>query len=169
MVLRSCAGDNLADLTRGRAGERELPEEQQGRLRPLAFQRYRLLKFQKDNEPEFYDIGVKRWETEDRIFALTRELKKADSAHEQEIRQKLRAALGKMFDLRVQERQIRISRLQRQINTEKEQMARETRDREQIISQHLELAEKEHGRLGDEDADATTQPSESTTAPQGAD
>jgi hypothetical protein len=136
----------------------KLNNDQQNRLKQVIWRRFRLLEMIKNNNDDtFYNLRVKRLETEDEIFGLTRDLRNASTEKEVEIRRKLKDAIGQLLDLGVQEHQARITRWEKLIADEKVVMDREKQDRETLIKKHMKAAERESGGLGDETA--TTQES----------
>ena len=140
----------------------KLPPERQQQIQITVYRRYRLMQWFKSSDSEVYELQKTRWILGDEIFALSQELK-SRSANEQ-TRQKLREKIGQFVDLGVQERKMRISRWEKMIANERELIAHETRDRDQIIKNRMLAAEQNAGNLGDEDPEATTQESPQTPA-----
>ncbi len=143
----------------------DLSGEQQEKLKMTIARRYRMLQFLKNNEPEMYDVRLKRMGVEDQIFGLTRELKSATPADRPKIEEKLKSKLGDLVDLGIQEHQARIQRFQKLISQEQDQLSREQSNREQIVNKHLKAIEHERGRLGG--TEPTTAPTtQNSTADQ---
>jgi len=98
------------------------------------------------------------------VYGLTQDLKKTTSTDEPTVRAKLRSKIGEMIDLRSKERQMRIKRWEEQIAQERDMIAKETRDRDEIINHRVRVAERDAGNLGDEESEATTQESDGSPA-----
>jgi len=138
----------------------KLPPDRQEQLKLVVSRRWRLMQWVKNSDPELYELQRTRWRVEDEVYGLTQDLKHALSTSEPAVREKLRAKIGEMVDLRTKERQIRINRWEKQIAQERDMIAKETRDRDEIIKHRVRVAERDAGSLGDEDSEATTQESD---------
>jgi hypothetical protein len=142
----------------------KLPPERQQQLQWIVSRRWRLMQWVKGSDPELYELQRTRWRVEDEVYGLTQDFKKASANDQPVVRDKLRSKIGEMVDLRTKERQMRINRWEKQIASERDMIAKETRDREEIINHRVRVAERDAGMLGDEDSDATTQESEGQPA-----
>jgi hypothetical protein len=136
------------------------PDKQQS-LRQIVGRRYRLMQWVRNSDPELYELQKNRWILGDEIFGLTQEVKTSSSDL---TRQKLKEKIGQSVDLGIQERNIRVARWEKMIANERDMIARETRDREEIIHNRMRALREAGGDLGDE-PDATTQESDSPRAP----
>ena len=127
----------------------KLPADRQAQLQRVLNRRWRLIQWVRTHDPELYELQQKRWQVEDEVFGLTRELRTSSMSSESQIKPKLRAKIGELVDLRTRERQMRITRWEHQIAHEREMMNRETADREDIINKRMRVAQNEAGELGD--------------------
>jgi len=147
----------------------KLPPDKQEPLQLIVSRRWRLMQWVKNSDPELYDLQRDRWRTEDEIFGLTQDLKAASSSAETPVRKKLHDKIGELVDLRIKERNMRVARWEKMIAQERELIARETRDREEIVRNRMRVAERDAGNLGDEEQpEATTQESADGKAVSGA-
>ena len=110
--------------------------EQTQALIATAYATYQRLK---PDDPELYDVIVKRIESEDHIFGLR---PKARAAAAGPIREaavaQLRAELTTWCDLTLKERHLRLARLQRKVDDEKSRLASDDANRQAIIDQRLD-------------------------------
>jgi hypothetical protein len=142
----------------------KLPPDRQDQLKWIVSRRWRLMQWVKTTNKDLYELQVNRWRVEDEVYGLTQDLKKTTSTDEPTVRAKLRSKIGEMIDLRSKERQMRIKRWEEQIAQERDMIAKETRDRDEIINHRVRVAERDAGNLGDEESEATTQESDGSPA-----
>jgi hypothetical protein len=133
------------------------------RLRSLFTQRYRVLQRVKENDSQGYETRLKRFTLEDEIWDLGRQLRDAaDTSREQELRQQLRGKIAEWLDMGTAERRERIRRMEKTLETEKQELARDQSQREEIIQRRLRQAMNEGTGLGEDRPGppaAATQPS----------
>ena len=135
-----------------------LPENSPVRLG--AIREWRNYNFTKDHFPAVADQMLKRFRLEDDLFGLTI---KAVSSNENpdEIQELIHNKIAEMVQLDLSERQLRIEKLQKLLDEQKQSLAHDQAMEEQVITQRTNgmMARLERLRA------ATTQPSSSTTQP----
>ncbi|HEX8524992.1 MAG TPA: hypothetical protein VF669_22265 [Tepidisphaeraceae bacterium] len=142
----------------------KLPQDRQNNLKLLMTRRYRMLDIMRSNDPQLFELRLKRLKYEDDIFGLTRDLKNSPSDTEPQIRQKLKESIAALVDTSIDERQARIDRWQKLIDEEKQLVTRDKSQRDATIKSHLDRAERESGVLGEQAA--TTQESSDPSGPR---
>ena len=96
---------------------------------------YRNLQRSKDQDPEVYELMVKRFELEDSLFdfEFRRRLIRGDDSN---ARSELRAKAAEIVQLSLREREKRIERLERALDTEKKALAADRANPEALVDGH---------------------------------
>jgi TolA-binding protein len=143
-----------------------LPENSPIRLG--AIREWRNYNFTKEHFPAVADEMLKRYKLEDELFGLTIKAVSSDQSDE-EIRDLIKNKISEMVQLDLSERQLRIDKLQKLLDAEKQNLQRDQAMEEQVIAQRTSgmMARLERLRAATQPS-ATTQPSGAGPAPDGA-
>jgi hypothetical protein len=137
-----------------------LPENSPIRLG--AIREWRTYNFTREHFPAVADQMLKRYQLEDDLFGLT--IKAVSNTQEpDEIRELIHNKIAEIVKLDLNERQLRIEKLQKMLDTEKQSLDHDQSMEEQVIDQRTNTMMARLERLNA----ASTQPS-STTQPSGA-
>jgi hypothetical protein len=148
----------------------KLGPEAQKRLETVIIERYRTLQRLKQDSPEIYEIRMKRLPLEDRIFRLSREVRRAkgNSDKAAPLRQELTMAVARWIKLGFDEQEARIKQLQDQVDRMTARLKNEQAQSEELIKNRVEMVEKT-GNLGpDLDRRTDGQPERRFAAPKDA-
>jgi hypothetical protein len=93
-------------------------------------------------DPDLYKLKVAQIRVEDEEFPMIRELRMAlrneDKPRAKELREKLQQPAAKMVELRLQERQLRLARLQKRLDEEKQRLAKDMNTQNKLVDAHVE-------------------------------
>lgn len=123
-----------------------LPEGQfRDGIRRYILGRYRDLQNLSDqNETELRELVVKRLELEDQAWGLSVDLAESKNADEQSrLHKELSEQVRQLVMLGFQERQLRIGRLERAVQTEKDKLAADQNRTEEVVAEQLNRWERE--------------------------
>jgi hypothetical protein len=137
-----------------------LPELPRQRLMMEAFRNWRNYQYVKINQPDLAELMVTRVELEDQAFKLVNQIKTEkpdDPKAALADRQLLQEKIGQLLDTNIKERQLRIARLQKTLESEQELLTRDSKHRDELVERRL------HAFLGS--ADLTTGDQGDTTKP----
>lgn len=108
------------------------PEGHQGRLRGPIFSAWKNITRLERDDKEMYDLRLKRLPIEDDIFALAGESKKSGE-RTPEIQLQLRLKVAAFMESRMQERKLRIARLEKALREERHALSEFESQREDVI------------------------------------
>jgi hypothetical protein len=142
-----------------------LPEGPRERLRMVATRNYRNYKQIETKDPALAKLMVSRVELEDQVFKLVNQIRseKGNEAQAQSDKQLLEQKIGELLDVNINERELRISRLQTTLESEQKQLASDSKNKDQLIEKRLRAFLGSHAvdAMPQDQADAarpTTQP-----------
>lgn len=135
-------------------------------IRRYILGRYRDLQNLKDqNETELHDLAVQRLEGEDQAWGLAVDLAKSDNPEEQtRLRNELSEKVRQLVSLGFQERLLRIERLERAIQQEKDKLAADQNRTDEVVAEQMNRWEREGQSVQRRfsSTQPTTQPHETT-------
>jgi hypothetical protein len=108
------------------------PEGHQGRLRGPIYSAWKTLTRLEREDKEMYELRLKRLPIEDDIFALSGDIKKGGEKAP-ELRAQLRAKVAAFMDSRMEERKLRITRLQKSLKEEQQALTEFDSQRDRIV------------------------------------
>jgi len=117
-----------------------LPDDspQKRAVRRFMLSRYQNLKDYKASDPDSYDGRLKRLETEDEIFGLAADLRRAEGSKREALRDELRTRVAEMIDLGIAERKVKIGRLEKLLQEERNRLGTYEKGRDVLIEQRMD-------------------------------
>lgn len=117
-----------------------LDNSRKRRFRPIIATRYESIQSLEGVNPELHQIKIRQLEIEDQIFALKREHNDVTpkSPEAQKLREQMRQVVAELIQSRVQERKVRINRIQKLLAQEQKKLVEDERRQEQMINRHTE-------------------------------
>ncbi len=115
------------------------PDDFQRRIEGVVAAAYATYQRLKPDDPDLYNVIVKRVESEDRIFGLQMQLRNAAESRDA-VTEKLRSELTVWSDLTLKERRLRLNRLERTVKKEETALAADerTHSREEQVNRRLD-------------------------------
>ncbi len=121
-----------------------LPDgERKKNLQELAARNYLNWMRQLSEDPELYSVILKRIGAEDEVFGLVSELKSDPPEKKDATNARLREEVGKLVELGLQERQLRLDRLEQTVKEQKQQLAEDSSRREALVEERLKMIQSE--------------------------
>jgi hypothetical protein len=121
----------------------DVPNERREGIVNRIVNHYRTLQRLKQDDPEIYDLRLKRLPIEDQMFTLGWELSHdEDVKRAPELRSRLREQVRLFFDNCLEERRIRIERIQQQIKKDQQRLAEAQEKYQQIAQERDDRIEK---------------------------
>ncbi len=103
----------------------------------LAVREYR--NFQKfTSDPDLGPLTLEQTKLEDSIFDLGRQLRRADAAQQESIKETLHERVGDLVDTNLKVRQVRIGRLKKTLDTETSNLEKDTARRDELADEQYE-------------------------------
>jgi hypothetical protein len=126
----------------------DVPEERKQKLLQAVRGQYRMLQRMKEDDPEIYAIRMKRMPIEDEMFSLGWDLRHGDA--KDDTRQKLRGKIREFLASKLEERTVRLARLEKRVKDEQAALQRDQGQLEQLVDRGLNAMETERpGELRD--------------------
>jgi hypothetical protein len=117
-----------------------LPDFPRRRLMIEALRNWRNYQRVKIDQPDLAQLMVTRVELEDQAFKLVNQIK-AEKSDDPKVamadRQSLQEKIGQLLDTNIKERQLRIARLQKTLESEQEQLAKDSKQRDELVEKRL--------------------------------
>ena len=111
-----------------------MDEGQKSKYRMAILSRYHSYSWLSRDNPELQQIKAREIGIEDNIFDLKRRLDAAYSSAEKEsLQEQLKKEVGELVELRIKERQERISRLEKIVTEEKARLEKDQQRKEQLV------------------------------------
>ena len=88
-------------------------------------------------DPELYQVVVKRVELEDNVFGLTVQWHKDTAEEKPDTQAKLRDEVGKLVDVGIQERQMRLDRLAKTVEDQQKILTTDKGNRDNLVEDRL--------------------------------
>jgi hypothetical protein len=112
------------------------------RTRGLFLSRYRMLVKTKTEDPALYQTLVERIKLEDTIYELVANLnkataEKASQADLESQRNEVKTNVANLVDLGIKERRIRIERLERSLQTERQKLQEDQKNRDDLVTRRM--------------------------------
>lgn len=130
----------------------DVADERKQRFVEVARPRYRMLQRLRQDDPELYDIRMKRLPIEDSMFALGWELKRDDPKNEASVRQQLSQQIRLFVDSQFEERKLRLDRVRQRLRQQQEALDqdqalldRDVRDVAALVDKGIAAIENERG------------------------
>jgi hypothetical protein len=119
---------------------------------------YRLFRRIQEQQPDLYDFMIKQEQLRDQALGLARDARRGNADAES----KLRETVTQIYDLNIQEREARIERLKKNLDSMESQLSTDREQRDQKITEQIRKLQDEAGRGpgGRRGAGATTRKSE---------
>lgn len=111
----------------------------QRRLTGVAFERYRRSERMQKEHPELYDSWLARIRSEDEVFDLTRRLEQAPEDQKSELRTQLRVKMQEIVLGWMQDRELRIQELRKQLEREEQQLQHDREEIDRLANRHAEM------------------------------
>ncbi len=89
------------------------------------------------DDPALFDVIVKRVESDDLIFGLANQVRHASGEAKTRLRQELRQQVKVGLAINLQERKLRLARLERTLKREQDQLAADAADTERLVDARL--------------------------------
>ena len=119
-----------------------LDEEGQQRVRGFVFWRFRTLERMKNNDPDMYQLHLKRFGIEDEIFGIRFPIRQEGRFATEEEMSKMRERVAALVDVSLEEREIRVQRLREMLKREEDYLAAERGSRDAAIQERVSLIEQ---------------------------
>jgi hypothetical protein len=116
-----------------------LPDGPRERLRMAVTRNYRNYKQIETKDPALAKLMVNRMELEDQVFKLVNQIKaeKGNESQVQADKQSLQQKIGELIDVNINEREVRIAKLQTTLEGEQKQLASDSKNRDQLVERRL--------------------------------
>jgi hypothetical protein len=128
----------------------------------LATRNYRNMLRMRNEQPDIAQLMVDRVELEDQIFKLTNQARSGKSKGDSDSNKKLlQQKIGELLDMNIKERQLRIARLEKTLQSEQAQLAEDSKNRDELVERrfHVFLGDRLDASPQDNrDQKPTTQP-----------
>lgn len=135
-------------------------------IRRYIMGRYRdIQNLSEQNETELHDLVVKRLELEDQAWGLSVDLAQSENPDEQSrLHKELSDKVRQLVEMGFQERQLRIARLEKAVQREKDKLTAEKERTDEVVAEQLNRWEREGQSVHRRSAttNPTTQPQETS-------
>jgi hypothetical protein len=136
----SVAGEMRRHMPQAWARLEQVPPARQARMKRMFVERFRELQRLAQREPEQYRREIELVELEDEVFGLARQLWPGAARggdDRGEVRKALREKVGQLVDLRIRNREARIERLAKALETERGRLEADKRNREVVVERQF--------------------------------
>jgi hypothetical protein len=119
----------------------QLPEEKRERVRRFMFWRHQQVTRLREDDPQMYDLHIRRLTIEDAIFPLFWTIRRADGEETKEVaeaRLQLRQHVVALIDVGLKEREARLERMKRRYAEEQERLSIDRARQEELVEQRIE-------------------------------
>jgi len=121
-----------------------LPDgERKKNLQQLAARNYLNWMRELAEDPELYSVTLKRIGSEDEIFGLVGKLRADPPDKKEADTAQLREQVANLVDLSIQERQLRLDRLQKAVKEQQQKLIEDSSHREQLVDQRMKAIQSE--------------------------
>jgi hypothetical protein len=118
----------------------ELPEDKQERVRRAMHWRFLQVERLKEQQPELFDLQVRRLAIEDQIFPLALQIRRAEGEETpgtQAAREELRKQVVALVEVGLKEREVRLERFKERLQAEEEQISLERGRKEETVDARM--------------------------------
>lgn len=117
------------------AAMRNLPDEVKGGVMNFIVARYRSVSQLQDNDPDLYQLKLQQLTTEDEIYGI---VTVTDPERRQQARDAIAAAVRKLTELNIAEREYRLARLKKEVQEEETRLAADRAEMDEQVKSRTE-------------------------------